>query len=119
MSPKHHAEIDNELIEHLRKLSLEQLKAALEELRKSKKFVRGTKGNQLVVPTIIQTEDVSTQFALTALVDSGCTGSCIDIDVVRRLKIPTKKLKVPTPVYSEQQNCFNVCSVHIHEVISP
>ena len=55
MSPKHHTAIDVELIGHLRKLSSEQLKAALEELRKSKKFVRGTKGNQLAVPTIIQT----------------------------------------------------------------
>ena len=100
MSPKRHMEIDDESIGHLRKLSSEQLKAALEELRKSKKFVRGTKGNQLAVPTIIQTEDMSTQFALTALVDSGCTGSCIDVDVVRRFKIPTKKLKVPTPVYN-------------------
>ena len=43
MSPKRHIEIDDELIGHLRKLSLEQLKAALEELRRSKKFVRGTK----------------------------------------------------------------------------
>ena len=100
MSPKRHTEIDDELIGHLRKLSSEQLKAALEELRKSKKFVRGTKGNQLAVPTIIQIEDMSTQFVLTALVDSGCTGSCIDIDVVRRFRIPTKKLKVPTPVYN-------------------
>ena len=86
MSPKRHAEIDDELGGHLRKLSSEQLKAALEELRKSRKFVRGTKGNQLAVPTIIQTEDMSTQFALTALVDSGCTGSCIDIDVVDDLR---------------------------------
>ena len=62
MNPKHHVEIDDELIGHLRKLSSEQLKAALEELRRSKKFVRGTKGNQLAVPTIIQTEDMSTQF---------------------------------------------------------
>ena len=50
MSPKQLAEIDDKLIDHMRKLSLEQLKAALEELRRSKKFIRGTKGNQLVVP---------------------------------------------------------------------
>ena len=62
MSPKRHMEIDDELIGHLRKLSSEQLKAALEELGRSKKFIRGTKGNQLAVPTIIQTEDMSTQF---------------------------------------------------------
>ena len=82
MSSKLHVEIDDELIGHLRKLSSEQLKAALEELRKLKRFIRGTKGNQLVVPTIIQTEDMSTQSTLTALVDTSCTGSCIDIDVV-------------------------------------
>ena len=59
-----------------------------------------TKGNQLAVPTIIQTEETSTQFMLMALVDSGCAGSCIDIDVVQWFKIPTKKLKIPTPVYN-------------------
>ena len=95
MSPKRHAEIDDELVGHLRKLSSEQLKAALEELRRSKKFVRGTKGNQLAVPTIIQTEDMSTQFALTALVDSGCTGSCIDIDVVDDLRSLPRSSRSP------------------------
>ena len=79
---------------------MEQLNAALEELRKPKKFIGGTKGNQLAVPTIIRTEDMSTQFALTALVDSDCTGSCIDIDMVQWFKIPTKKLEVPNPVYN-------------------
>ena len=57
MSPKHHVEIDDELIGHLRKLSLEQLKAVLEELRKSKKFVRGTKGNQLNVSNSVLTDE--------------------------------------------------------------
>ena len=68
MSPRHHAEIDDELIGHMRKLSSEQLKAALEELRKSKKFVRGTKGNQLAVPTIIQTEDIVMNPVFSSLV---------------------------------------------------
>ena len=57
MSPKRHMEIDDELIGHLRKLSSEQLKAALEELRKSKKFVRGTKGNQLAVSNSVLTDE--------------------------------------------------------------
>ena len=43
---------------------------------------------------------MSTQFALTALVDSRCMESCIDINVVQHFKIPTKKLMVPTPVYN-------------------
>ena len=91
MRPKCHTEIDNKLIGHLRKLSLEQIKAALEELRKSKKFVRGIKGNQLAIPTIIQTEDMSTQFVLMALVDSGCTGSrALTLMWFDNLKCPPK-----------------------------
>ena len=53
-----------------------------------------------MVPTTIQTKDMSTQFVLAALVDSGCTGSCIDVNVVRRFKIPAKRLTVPTLVYN-------------------
>ena len=41
-----------------------------------------------------------TQFAVTGLIDSGCTGSCIDIGLVQRHNIPTKKLMVPQPVYN-------------------
>ena len=43
---------------------------------------QGHQGKPTVIPAIIQTEDMSTQFALTALVDSGCTGSCINVGVV-------------------------------------
>ena len=102
MTDNRHSEIDDELIRHLKSLSEEQVRQAIKELKKPKpqKMIRGTRGNQLSLPVIIQTEDMSTQFALTALVDSGCTGSCIDVDVVRRFRIPTKKLKVPTPVYN-------------------
>ena len=100
MNYKRHAEINNELISHLRKLDREQLKEAVKELGGQKKFVRGTKGNQLAVPVILQTEDMARQFAVSGLIDSGCTGSCIDVEMVKRHNIPTKKLKVPLPVYN-------------------
>ena len=40
------------------------------------------------------------QFRVISLIDSGCTGSCIDIGLVQRQKIPTQKLPVPQPVYN-------------------
>ena len=83
MNEKRHPEIDEELINHLKGLTKEQLTEAVAELRKPKKFIRGTRGNQLSVPIIIQTEDMVTQFAVTGLIDSGCTGSCIDIGLVQ------------------------------------
>ncbi|CDO72200.1 hypothetical protein BN946_scf184970.g52 [Trametes cinnabarina] len=39
-------------------------------------------------------------FSVQALLDSGCTGSSIDVDFVRRNHIPTRKLPRPIPVYN-------------------
>ena len=85
---------------HLQKLNKEQLKEAIRELGRQKRYVRGSRGNQLAIPVILQTEDMVKQFAGTGLIDSGCTASCIDIDLIKQHNIPTKKLKVPLPVYN-------------------
>ena len=100
MNYKRHQEIDDELVNHLRTLNKEQLKEAIKELGGQKRYVRGSKGNQLAVPVILQTEDMVKQFTVTGLIDSGCTGSCIDVDLIKQHNIPTKKLKVPLPVYN-------------------
>ena len=76
MNYKRHQEIDDELVNHLRKLEKEQLKEAIKELGGQKRYVRGSKGNQLAIPLILQTEDMVKQFAVTGLIDSECTGSC-------------------------------------------
>ena len=83
-------------------MTREQVQIAIKELKKPKpqKMIRGTRGNQLSLPVIIQTEDMVTQFAVTGLIDSSCTGSCIDIGLVQRHKIPTKKLTVSQLVYN-------------------
>ena len=73
---RHHQEIDDELVNHLRTLNKEQLKEAIRELGGQKRYVRGSKGNQLAIPLILQTEDMVKQFAVTGLIDSECTGSC-------------------------------------------
>ena len=83
MNYERHQEIDDELVSHLRTLNKEQLKEAIKEPGGQKRYVRGSKGNQLAIPVILQTEDMVKQFAVTGLIDSGCTGSCIDVDLVR------------------------------------
>ena len=37
---------------------------------------------------------------MIALLDSGCTGSCIDREFVRKNNIQTKKVHLPIPVYN-------------------
>ena len=74
----------------------------IKELKKPnpKKQIRGSRGNQLSLPVTIQTQDMVSQFRVIGLIDSGCTGSCIDIGLVQRQRIPTQKLPVPQPVYN-------------------
>ena len=40
------------------------------------------------------------QVTVNALLDSGCTGSCIDEDFVRQNDIRTRKTALPIPVYN-------------------
>ena len=102
MANTRHSEIDDELINHLKSLSKEQVQQAVKELKRPtpKKMIRGACGNQLSLPVTIQTQDMVSQFRVIGLIDSGCTGSCIDIGLVQRQGIPTQKLPVPQPVYN-------------------
>jgi len=50
----------------------------LNKLKEPKKYIRGTGGQQLNVKTQIQMLDDRRTFAVTTLIDSGCTGNCID-----------------------------------------
>ena len=86
MTDNRHSEIDDELINHLKSLTKEQVQLAIKELKKPtpKKMIRGSRGNQLSLPVTIQTSDMVSQFRVIGLIDSGCTGSCIDIGLVQR-----------------------------------
>ena len=47
--------------------------ATLNELAKTKRFIRGTRGNQMNVPVVLSTLDDQRSFTIEALLDSGCT----------------------------------------------
>ena len=48
----------------------------------------------------LQTLDDGHILRIIALLDSGCTGSCIDREFVRKNNIQTKKVPLPIPVYN-------------------
>ena len=56
------------------------------------RLVKGKTGNQLLVPVILAKFENGERIATEALVDSGCTGSCVNQAFVDQYKLVTKKL---------------------------
>ena len=70
--------------------------------RKDKLFIRGSPGRQLeALVTLIPSEGFGEEgLDAHALIDSGCTGSCIDSRYVNRYAIPTKRYPNPLKVFN-------------------
>ena len=99
--PRREREVNDELLTSLRTLPMEEAVGIVAQLKsKEKKFVKGRKGNQLEVSAQIQTLDTQKRVETHVLIDSGCTGCCIDEDFVRRHKINTEPIPYPVPVYN-------------------
>ena len=71
-----------------------------EEWLQDKHFVRGSHGNQMDVALQITTLDTQRPLSVTALLDTGCTGSSINANFVKKNGINTRKLYAPIPVYN-------------------
>jgi hypothetical protein len=63
-------------------------------------FVCGTQGDEMDVKLQITTLDMQKLHSVTALLDTGCTGSSTDSNFVKRHGINTKKIYTPIPVYN-------------------
>src|ERR1700689_1014624 len=100
MPDKRRPEATEELIRLVASMDEEDAVQAVYELRSKRRYIKGTKGRELKVPTLLQTIDSLAQFQVTGLLDSGCTGSCINRKFVENNGIETTKLKVPLPVYN-------------------
>jgi hypothetical protein len=66
--------------------------AVIQELREPQIFKKGTSGSKLNLKVTVITLDTMCKLKATALLDSGCEGSCIDIDFVQENKLPTTHL---------------------------
>ena len=65
-------------------------------------FLRSSAGRQLeaLITLVPLTTPISDEIDAHALVDSGCTGSCIDSAFVKRYNLPTKRYPNPLKVYN-------------------
>ena len=99
--PKRRLEVSEATIAELNQLPDDLVVDALKELKGPKKYVQGIGGTKLEMRVILETkEDNSRVFETKALLDSGCTGSCINRSFVEENHIPTIKLARPIPVYN-------------------
>ena len=69
-------------------------------LHSEPKRVIATGRHQMDLKGSIQKADTGEQIAIKALLDSGCTGSCIDETFVDKHGIETRELPKPIPVYN-------------------
>ncbi|PFH46675.1 hypothetical protein AMATHDRAFT_133161, partial [Amanita thiersii Skay4041] len=83
-------EVTDSLISELNTMSEENALASIYELKQKPTVVRTTGNNQMDVKCIISTMlcslsmDTLETFEVKALLDSGCTGSCINQEFVRK-----------------------------------
>jgi hypothetical protein len=88
-------EISSDLIQDIKCLEETKAIAAIEELKEPWVFKRGTNGFKLSLKTTIITLNNWQELCADALLDSGCEGSCIDIDFIKNNKLDTTPLLRP------------------------
>ncbi|SJL16754.1 uncharacterized protein ARMOST_20283 [Armillaria ostoyae] len=95
-------EVVDNLLEGLR--SSERFRALewLDELRKPKQYFIRTQNSpqSLLIPVELETLEHPMIIQAKALLDSGCTGSSIHHNVVKKYGIPVRKTASPIPVYN-------------------
>ena len=90
----------DKLIEFICQLSVENTEVALETLKEPIHFVKGGKGKQLTLLVTVIRLDNNSQTDTQALVNSGCTRSCINQQFIINHKISTKQMPLAIPVYN-------------------
>jgi len=76
-------------IDELNAIADTEIVEAINKLRTPKRFVRNDKGNKLETRDILTTINNSQSLETTTLLDSGCTGSTINIHFVKQHNLPT------------------------------
>jgi len=97
---KHLREANDQTILEINRLEEKEAVEAVEDLKKPRVFVRGTRGSKLSLATTIVTLDTRSEHKATTLLDSGCEGSCVDVKYVEKHGLNTISLPRPIPVYN-------------------
>ena len=95
-------EATHEMLATLNGMDDDTVVQALSELKQPYLYVRSAgRREQTLLPVVLHTRELPRRdIAVQALLDSGCTGSCIDEDFVRQNGIITRRTALPIPVYN-------------------
>ena len=93
-------ELTEGVIQELREMTEEDAIWYINLLHSEPKRVITTGKHQMDLKGLIQRMDTSEQIMIKALLNSGCTGSCIDEAFVDKHGIETRELPKPIPVYN-------------------
>ena len=93
-------EIEEQTIADINSLSEQDALWYIRNLRDKPKQVRATGKNQMDVSGVIITMDTLSRHSIKALIDSGCTGSCINEEFVKKHNLNTIKLPKLIPVFN-------------------
>ena len=78
----------DQMVLAIRELNNDDAITTIKSLKRNKKFVRGTKGQDLKLSIIIENIENNNQITANGLLDSGATGSCINRDFVEQYNLP-------------------------------
>ena len=93
-------EITEETIKELNELEEGQALWYIQNLRTKPRQVRTMGKNQMYVSGVVKTVDTLESFPMKALIDSGCTGSCINEEFIKKHRINLVPLPKPIPVFN-------------------
>jgi hypothetical protein len=112
---KQRQEINNVTMGHNNDMKPDKAAKAIEELKMSTCYVRGTSTNRLAVSTIVKNPNSGNKFKTKTLIDCGCEGCIIDKQFIEEQGIQTKKLWLSISVYNADGtlNSSGLISEHI------
>ena len=103
------------MIEEVNALSEQDALWYIRNLKEKPRQVRATGRNQMDVSGVVITMDTLERQSMKALIDSGCTGSCINEEFVKRHKLNMNKLPKSIPVFN-MDGSLNVAGKLTHMV---
>ena len=108
-------EIEEQTITDINSLLEQDALWYIQNLRNKPRQVRATGKNQMDVSGVVITMDTLDCHPIKALIDSGCTGSCINENFVRKHNLNTTKLPKSIPVFNADGS-FNIAGRLTHTV---
>ena len=94
------AEVTKELVTNLNQGTEDRAVWHLNNLKRQPKYVMGTGKRQLNLLVVVSDIIMGNRISITALLDSGCMGSCVNWEFVKRNNLNTRKLIHSVPVYN-------------------